>query len=347
MLKGNWIHKAGFDLLFVLAPPFACLLLIILFPDYFNQEKEMNYLNWFILVLLIDVSHVYSSLFRTYFDKNAFEQKKDLFISIPLLSFVGGVVLYAIHALLFWRVIAYLAVFHFIRQQYGFMRIYSKNDNQLKWEKWIDNTMIYGLCLYPIIYWHFSDNRVFHWFIDGDFFKFHNPFLLQVFSLLYFLLIGIYLVKEINISLKNKHLNLGKNILILGTGLSWYFGIVYFNGDLIFTLLNVVAHGIPYIALVWIVERKKKSSINPKKVYLYLLIFLAVIIGFAFLEEALWDSLVWREHLELFSTFYVLPEFTSEQALSIIVPLLSVPQISHYVLDAFIWKIKKDDLKWQ
>jgi hypothetical protein len=44
-------------------------------PDYFNQEKEMNYLYWFILVLLIDVSHVYSSLFRTYFDKNAFEQK--------------------------------------------------------------------------------------------------------------------------------------------------------------------------------------------------------------------------------------------------------------------------------
>ncbi|MFY8109674.1 MAG: hypothetical protein ACOVO9_11805, partial [Bacteroidia bacterium] len=112
-------------------------------------------------------------------------------------------------------------------------------------------------------------------------------------------------------------------------------------------LLNVVAHGIPYIALVWIVERKKKPVTSSKKGILYLMLFLAIIIGFAFIEEALWDSLVWREHLELFSTFYVLPEFNSQQALSIIVPLLSVPQISHYILDAFIWKIKKDELKWQ
>jgi hypothetical protein len=28
------------------------------------------------------------------------------------------------------------------------------------------------------------------------------------------------------------------------------------------------------------------------------------------------------------------------------VPLLSLPQIVHYVLDGFIWKIKKDDFAW-
>jgi hypothetical protein len=33
--------------------------------------------------------------------------------------------------------------------------------------------------------------------------------------------------------------------------------------------------------------------------------------------------------------------------LKIIVPLLSVPQITHYVIDGFIWKMRKDQYNWR
>jgi hypothetical protein len=36
----------------------------------------------------------------------------------------------------FWSVLAYIAVFHFIPQQYGFMRLYARRAK--KWA-WIDN----------------------------------------------------------------------------------------------------------------------------------------------------------------------------------------------------------------
>jgi len=29
-----------------------------------------------------------------------------------------------------------------------------------------------------------------------------------------------------------------------------------------------------------------------------------------------------------------------------LVPLLTLPQLTHYILDGFIWKIRKDEIKW-
>jgi hypothetical protein len=33
--------------------------------------------------------------------------------------------------------------------------------------------------------------------------------------------------------------------------------------------------------------------------------------------------------------------------LSILIPLLSVPQISHYIIDGYIWKLKDDQYSWK
>ena len=43
-------------------------------------------------------------------------------------------------------------------------------------------------------------------------------------------------------------------------------GIVYFKGDLTFTLLNVVSHGIPYYALVWAYgNNQQKENYSERK----------------------------------------------------------------------------------
>ena len=70
-------------------------------------------------------------------------------------------------------------------------------------------------------------------------------------------------------------------------------------------------------------------------------IFIGLLILFAYVEEGLWDALVWRDHPEFFELFSSLPQQTHATLLSIIVPLLSLPQVTHYVLDAFIWKVRK------
>ena len=53
----------------------------------------------------------------------------------------------------------------------------------------------------------------------------------------------------------------------------------------------------------------------------------------AFLEELVWDRAVWHDRSWLFG------EPWNVGALKlVIVPLLALPQLTHYVLDGFIWR---------
>lgn len=353
MLKQPWIGKPYTDIAFILAPPFLCLLIIALFPALFQNSKGIPDASWVLLILLIDVAHVYSTLYRTYFDPVSFNRQRTILLMIPFLGFVGGVILYSIDPLLFWRLLAYVAVFHFIRQQYGFMRVYSRKEKPGKLSKWIDTITIYYATLYPILYWHLSGPRNFNWFIENDFLYLPASGLLPFLTYLYFIVIAIYLVQVLLTGMKTKMLNIPKFLIISGTLLSWYFGIIYFNGDLAFTLLNVVSHGIPYMALVWIYGKKNYTKPGTGNRFLRLIfsrygiaIFLGLLFIFAFVEEGLWDLSVWREHDSVFgfsgSTSFTMPQ----TALAFIVPLLALPQITHYILDGFIWKIRHDEFKW-
>lgn len=342
-----WLLNAWKDILFILSPPFFCLLLIALFPNEFQQSNQMSVVHWLILVVFIDVAHVYSTLYRTYFNRNNLIKNQTLLIAIPLICYLIGVVIYNLDGLWFWRILAYLAVFHFIRQQYGFMKLYNRQDDPPKWDRWIDTLAIYSTTLYPVVFWHLKGDRNFNWFIEEDFVQFQNETLLIVAKILYLMVIAIYLLKEASSFLKKREINFPKNLLMIGTGLSWYFGIVYFNGDLTFTLLNVVSHGIPYMALVWFFEKKKSDQQKPNtKVYKIafgqygVFFFIAAIVLFAYFEEGLWDSMVWNEHSTIFQLFSFLPQVNDKLLLSLIVPLLVVPQATHYVLDGFIWKKK-------
>ena len=47
-----------------------------------------------------------------------------LYFGTPVLAFLAGAMLYSLGSMVFWRVLAYLAVWHFVRQQYGWVALY-------------------------------------------------------------------------------------------------------------------------------------------------------------------------------------------------------------------------------
>ena len=304
---------------------------------------------WVVLIVMIDVAHVYSSLYRTYFSPAEFSQHRALFIFVPMLCYLVGLALHILDGMLFWRVLAYLAVFHFVRQQYGFMRIYSRGQVQSTLFRLIDSIAIYTATIYPLAYWHLSPHRNFNWFVDGDFLYAGSGRPLPVLTTIYSAVIIVYIIKEIFVSMQIGSFNIPKNMVMAGTYLSWYFGIVYYNGDMAFTTLNVISHGIPYMGLVWFAEKKRYQAKKEKRNTLLkltfskygLFSFFGLIILFAYLEEGLWDGLVWREHQSVFSFFQHLPTISSPVLLALLVPLLSLPQSTHYVLDGFIWRRQK------
>jgi hypothetical protein len=284
------------------------------------------------------VAHVYATLFKTYFVPEAFQKRQSLLIFLPILCFVIGMILFSFGSLVFWSVLAYVAVFHFIRQQYGFMRLYSRKEVKTKWRTFYDALVIYTATGYPMLYWFFSTPRAFNWFTPHDFVKLEHQGILSVLGWVYALILVSYLVSTGYNYVKDQYFNIPKNAIIAGTFLSWYFGIVYFNNDLVFTLLNVVSHGIPYMALIYLNDIQKNTT-NPYRFLGCLrgsrgvMLFIAFVLLIAFCEEYFWEILVWNDQFAVSSY-----DFSSWQF--ILVPLLTVPQFTHYLLDGFIWKSK-------
>lgn len=338
-MKQPWIHNSKTDGWLILSPPFIILLIIFLFQKQIQGlENQYSFYTWLFLIVFVDVAHVYSTLFKTYFVKEEVRKRKLLYYGIPAVSWVLGLILYQFGSLTFWSVLALIAVFHFIRQQYGFMRIYARFEPD-NWNKKIDGIAVYSATVFPMLYW-FKTPRAFTWFVENEFNWFQNvPDYIPLITFLYSVILIIWILKTIDEILKTKKCNVPKVALISGTYLSWYFGIVYFNNDLVFTFLNVISHGIPYVALIYIREIKQKDDQNLANLSLFkstfgIFLFIAIILAFAFFEEFLWEILIWNEHFSLNLNI-------SLTWFQFLVPLLVVPQLTHYLLDGFIWRKPK------
>lgn len=358
MAKGQpWIYNPFVDGVFIVGAPLFIVAATLLMPATFGEADSMTVVSWAILVMGVDVSHVYSTLYRTYLDPETHRQHRMFLYVLPFAVLVSCMLLYSLGALTFWRVMAYLAVFHFARQQYGFMRVYARSENQTPWLRRLDALAIYTATFYPVIDWHLAGQKNFNWFMKGDFFYLPHVGFRHVLFLVYLGVILSYVVKEIITTCKNRSLNLPRNGILLGTYLSWYVGIVHFNSDLAFTAINVISHGIPYMALVWIYGRKKYKEENkfesrwswvfrPR----YVVFFVVSLLILAYIEEGFWNIWVWhdKEHGVFFAPFHQLLGETESGSpwLKIVVPLLSVPQITHYIIDGFIWKMRRDKYAW-
>jgi hypothetical protein len=340
-----WIYSAAVDGALILAPAWLITAIVVAFPRIFAGAERLSGPAWLLLIVGFDVAHVYSTLFRTYFDARERAAHGALLMLVPLLCWIGATMLYAFSAAAFWSVLAYFAVFHFVRQQYGLVMLYAtpaERENPL--QKRLDAAIIYSATVYPLIYWQSHLPRAFVWFVDGDFLSM-PPAAARISGFVYAALAVFYMLHELWHAARGRPLNLPKQALIFGTAASWYTGIVAFNADLAFTATNVLAHAIPYFALVWIYGHNRELRSHARRPFFtvrYIPILFIMLAAFAYVEEGMWDGFVWREHGSLFPGFSSLPSLSDGPWLAFAVPVLILPQLTHYVMDAFIWRLRSD-----
>ncbi len=347
MSDRNWLFSRKTDLWVLFAPVWLTWVISFLLPDSVIQA-DFSLWVFVIVIIGLDVSHVWSTIFRTYLDKDEFRNHRTLLILSPILAFLFSFTLASISFHLFWRVLAYVAVFHFVKQQYGFMRIYKARNGDFRKKYISDNLVIYLSMLFPIFFWHINLNREFSWFVTGDFIQPNLPqetvqYINIIGIIAYFLILGLWLIEELVYFKKSDNtLPTGKILWTMTTAGNWYIGIVYFNSDLVFTITNVVAHGVPYIALIVFYEHRKSAfTFKPwsKNLLRAAFTIVGIVLVLAFGEEYLWDILVYQEHPEVFASFLDYPfELPSQFWQTVGLAMLSVPQITHYIVDRYIWK---------
>lgn len=287
---------------------------------------------WIVGVLLVDVAHVWATGFRVWFDPAELRRRPLPYVLVPGLCYVFGVMLHAQGKETFWRVLAYAAVIHFIRQQYGWVVLYRARAGEVdRWGAFLDKATIYAATIYPVIHWHTHLPRRFHWFLRGDFVALPEMAERVAFPV-YVALLLAYAIR----ALVHRPINVGKHLLVGSTALLWWLGIVALNSDYAFTVTNVLIHGIPYVAIVYLYQRAKlpaKGALPPVRLPLFLFVLWCL----AFAEEFLWDRAIWHDREWLFGQGWELGRHATW-----LVPLLTLPQVTHYVLDGFVWRRQKN-----
>lgn len=324
---GLWLVSPQFDLLIFMLPAALALTLAVAEP-VLSPSGELPFPAWILAVLLVDVAHVWTTLFPVYLSAEGGLRYRGVRIWAPLAGLGGLWVLASLSVAWFWTSLAYVAVFHFVRQQVGWVALYQRREPKLsRSDRNLERAFVYAATLVPVAWWHMNLPRDFVWFVSGDFIPIggwltHSLGEIADWDAALWGLYGFLGLLVLFRALQRWHqgagpLALGKWTVMVTTAACWGYGIVLTESDWAFTWTNVLIHGVPYAAMVYRRSRSALPWLGPG-------LFVGMAGGLAALEELGWNLVVER------------PSFGPWTPM--LLALLALPQFTHYVLDAYIWR---------
>ncbi len=337
---GPWLFGRTTDLTVFGGSALLSLLLLLVGARLGLLYGETPDWVWLFCVVCVDVAHVWSTLFRVYFDREALRENPWLYTCVPILGYAVAVLATAFNPALFWRMLAYLAVFHFVRQQVGFVALYGRRGQpQQAWERNLDRATVYAVTLHPIVVWHTRLPQSFAWLMPGDFVAGLPIEIARTTGALMWTLLALFSVRQCQLFIKGTW-QPGKVLIVVTTFACWYGGIVVLASDFAFTVTNVLIHGVPYMVLTYRYGRAQRQHASISSLILKrgLPAFALVCIGLAWLEESAWDHFIWHER----PTWFGIGPELSAAVLLWLVPLLALPQLTHYVLDGLVWRVRSE-----
>jgi len=340
-----WLFSARTDA-FAFVAPFVFAITLLALGKVLGVKSTPPW-GFLLCVVMVDVAHVHGTLFRVYLDRAEVMRRPVLYLGAPPLAYALGVALHLYGGgLWFWRVLAYVAVWHFVRQQIGWVALYraragETRDPERRLDAWLDPIATYAAALYPLLMWHTHLPRKFSWFVRGDFLPGMPVFVATVARPLWLATLVVFVARQAQLAITRRGVNTGKVVVILTTYLLWWLGIVAMDQDWAFTVTNVLPHGIPYVVLIAAYSRRRYGDPEaPRASFATYLVRSGFVLAYGFLvalalvEEGFWDRLVWHDHEAIFGEGPLL----SARALAFLVPLLALPQAVHYFLDGRVWK---------
>lgn len=301
--------------------------------------------------MFFDVPHVWGTIYKTYLDKSQLEKHKALYIWIPLITFIVLLILTLADSTLYllFFVLAFFAVFHFIKQQLWFIMLYAyKEINKSNTSILMDKILAWIITWWPILYWFSNlDTRNYNWFTNDDFIKLPDILFPAIWyiSILFWL---FYIWYEIFRYKKWEILNIWKYLYILWTFFVWFYWIVWTNSMLIFWLWNMLLHGWNFFAITYYStkDRINKWLFKTYKIFNFfanknIFLFILPLFIIWFIEQSTWALFLDNE--EFFHYFYNMKLYElfkniNIYVFSITIALLALPQTTHYILDGIIWK---------
>jgi hypothetical protein len=344
--RAGWIFSPGVDLLAFAGPVAVAWAIVAAFAAAGRLHDPMPAWLFASAIIVCDVGHVWSTVFRAYLDPLERARRPVVLALVPFICVVAGTALHwRLGAAGFWRVMAYLALFHFVRQQWGWMAYAGhKGGVRSRLDYWLDRLAIDAATIGPVIWWHTRLPRAFDWFKEGDFVAGLPAAVGDAALVMHWVLILAWVGRQLLHLVHRRPVSGAKCLVLATTWCTWYGGIVWLDSDIAFSVTNVLAHGVPYLVLIWWWGRGRWKDEPDRPVAAFfkpagVVLFLGALAAIAWTEEAFWDRLVWHDHAQLFPG----PAITLQGfALAVASAVLITPQLTHYILDGFLWRTRSN-----
>lgn len=314
---------------------------------------------WLPLGVFLEVAHVYATLFRTVLDSQWSSRNWKLCATVgPSLFLIMVLVNTCVGTWLGWSLLTYVAMFHFARQPYWIICLYKARRGE---KDIIGQHFDYWACLagavLPILLWHpgaFYDkgHRYLSWFGIEEEFLFRLPrWTTRPLWAAFCSVPLLWYWREAWLWRRGRSLNIGKLWIMFAQYFTWFMGVREKAAVTSLAFINLV-HGVSSLALVRHVAQRRYriwrrdfpdiplTSVDKlcESIIASPWRYLGVCIAFAILEEVSWDVLILHEYCPKMILGFRLPRLQGVTK-GIVTSVLMMPQLSHYVLDDFIWRM--------
>lgn len=338
-----WLVSPAFDTALVLGPVLFAFAALWWVPALGLDRPLWAYL---LFIVSFDVAHVWATGYLTYFDPQALARRRALLTALPVACFGASFALHAASPTLFWTVLAYVAILHFVRQQVGFVSIYrARGSERDVIGRRLDKLAVYTGALGPVALWHADPAERFDWFDSGEAFAMRLPEAsMPVISLFMGAVAVAWLAREAH-RWRAGYRNPPKLLWVVATWVAWFAGIRIADNFYVAAAFLNLFHGVPYVALVWLRVRRNPELQGRTRAFVpwiarggRWLVFYLVLFGVALAEESLWERFVWLDYAPDLLGRPLEP--AAGIALSFWIAALSLPQVTHYVLDGVLWRMR-------
>lgn len=310
------------DMLFLVLPVLGTLSLVFLI--------DINWDNFLIASIIvftwIDSGHVYTTVLRTYLNKEEFQSNRGLYVFSPLIIFSVVLIWLIAGGFLLWDFVLYATLYHNVRQYYGVTRWYQKNmASKSVWQ----TRYLYLLTVLPVILFHFRKEISKNIYIQTQLPSLENPILLYWGTVLYLAILGSWLVYQIWTLVRNpKELAISLSVFVPVAG----YGCGFLLGRNLFEVAApiIVGHGIGYMGLMTLSLNRTRPD-RYRSFFKALLLIVVLAVFFGSVSDTIEENFIGRLPF-MTGWSWVLSSFA--------VTVVLTPLLLHYYIDAIIWNKK-------
>jgi hypothetical protein len=279
------------------------------------------------------IGHHVPTLLRAYGDPDEFSRNRFQFVTVPLC--VAPLVL--VLALADARLLTLIFIwdqFHFIRQHYGFMRIYNvkagaRSDADSHLDQWLCFSFFIAILAHSDFYGYMYADSFYNlgigfssWLVEG----------FETGSLAVAIVVGVIYLARLQSRIAHGLPVAWLKLVLFATSFGvWYYAYVVLSDGFLSYAISSLFHCLQYDAFAWFYNRAKARSLTPSRGNALfrvihqrrnLWLYVAVILGYG-----------------LFSTF------GRDVSIVGILALNTTTGLLHYYFDSFIWRVRRGDFR--